>query len=572
MMQNQRSRDRQWYRHRRAVVSVLILSVVSVIIVALFRNMYDSAEQNILNIWENNVIQLAKSTEYYLARPADAIEFSAAHVENLIAEGKTNQEIGEYLVREMDNYATLVENNYTGVYGYCRGDYLDASGWAPDADYDPTLRPWYVAAKENAGRVTLVSPFLNLQTGDMMMSISKLLSDGESVLSMDIYMDSLQKTVDDLAQEEGVRAAFIMDGEGRMVVHSERDQAGRNYLKDGDDYQKAMVERARAIAGRKNYYEVGPAGDEIIFAERISGAWCAVLILNEANLLGSIWHLNLILILFLAMAILVWFGISRRIDRKYREAEQLSREVNAVADIYEAMTLVDLNTNRMTVLRGNDELERVLEGDLTDYSGRAIRMAGQMAADESRDMLMQFMDPATYEERLSGTHSVSYDFLSSGGRWLRVQLIVVDRDDRGKPKHIIWAIESIDRERRQQEHLRELAETDALSRLNNRRSGESRIRAMLASGTKGMFILLDIDSFKQINDHFGHVVGDLVITAVADALRRTFRDSDVVFRLGGDEFAVFAPAWRTGTQRGGSSSACTARSAASTSRSCWAPP
>lgn len=339
MMQNQRSRDRQWYRHRRAVVSVLILSVVSVIIVALFRNMYDSAEQNILNIWENNVIQLAKSTEHYLARPADAIEFSAAHVENLIAEGKTNQEIGEYLVREMDNYATLVENNYTGVYGYCRGDYLDASGWAPDADYDPTLRPWYVAAKENAGRVTLVSPFLNLQTGDM---------------------------------------------------------------------------------------------------------------------------------------------------------------------------------------------------------------AGQMAADESRDMLMRFMDPATYEERLSGTHSVSYDFLSSGGRWLRVQLIVVDRDDRGKPKHIIWAIESIDRERRQQEHLRELAETDALSRLNNRRSGESRIRAMLASGTKGMFILLDIDSFKQINDHFGHVVGDLVITAVADALRRTFRDSDVVFRLGGDEFAVFAPGLENG--------------------------
>ena len=47
------------------------------IIVALFLIMYGGAKQNILNVWENNVLQTAKSTEYYLARPADAIEFSA---------------------------------------------------------------------------------------------------------------------------------------------------------------------------------------------------------------------------------------------------------------------------------------------------------------------------------------------------------------------------------------------------------------------------------------------------------------------------------------------------------------
>ena len=53
--------------------------------------------------------------------------------------------------------------------------------------------------------------------------------------------------------------------------------------------------------------------------------------------------------------------------------------------------------------------------------------------------------------------------------------------------------------------------------------------------------LLDVDDFKNINDTYGHAVGDKVIIAIADTLRKSCRDDDVVLRLGGDEFAVFIP-------------------------------
>ena len=177
-MRKQSLKDIKRFRNRHMIVYVLIMSVISLIIVALFRFMYSSAKMNILNAWENNVIQLAKSTEYYLARPTDAIEYSAAHVEEMMAAGKTNQEIGEHLIKEKHIVAALVKNNSTGVYAYCRGEYLDASGWVPDKDYKPTERPWYIAAKENYGLVTLVSPYPNLQTHEMMLSLSKLLNDG----------------------------------------------------------------------------------------------------------------------------------------------------------------------------------------------------------------------------------------------------------------------------------------------------------------------------------------------------------------------------------------------------------
>ena len=541
MMRIKQLKDYKEFRNRHLIVSVIILSVIAIIIMAFFRIMYTVAKQKILNVWENNVIQLAKSTEYYLARPADAVEFSAVHVEDMIAEGRSNKEIGEHFIREMANVASLVENNYTGVYGYCRGDYLDASGWVPDKDYEPTQRPWYIAAKANKGKVTLVSPFLNLQTKTMMMSISKLLRDGESVLSIDIFMDGLQKTLDDLAREEGVKAAFILDSSGNVVVHSRHEEMGKNYLQDGNSYQKELAERVRYIAERKNYYDAGPSEGEIIFAERINNTWCAALILNEANLLSSVRYLNSILFLILVLLFSVWYGITKSINRKYREAERLYQEIHAVADIYDSMTLVDLKTDQMTVLTSNDKHDWLLEGNFADYSKRIVHLAERMSSTESRDMLIQFMDPATYEERLQDARAVSYDFLNNEGCWLRNQLIMVDRDAQGKLWHIIWAVESIDRERKQQEHLRKLAETDALSGLYNRRTGEARIRTMLASISKGMFVLLDIDDFKIVNDRFGHAVGDAAIVALANALRKTFRDSDIVFRLGGDEFAVFVP-------------------------------
>ncbi len=54
-------------------------------------------------------------------------------------------------------------------------------------------------------------------------------------------------------------------------------------------------------------------------------------------------------------------------------------------------------------------------------------------------------------------------------------------------------------------------------------------------------LLVDVDSFKKINDSYGHPVGDEVLTKVAEALRSSTRDSDLVARYGGDEFAVVAP-------------------------------
>ncbi len=86
------------------------------------------------------------------------------------------------------------------------------------------------------------------------------------------------------------------------------------------------------------------------------------------------------------------------------------------------------------------------------------------------------------------------------------------------------------------------AEHDVLTRLYNRRGGEMMIAEAIERGVSACFVLLDVDNFKQVNDNYGHDVGDLILSRVADVLQNCFREGrDICMRIGGDEFVVFAP-------------------------------
>jgi diguanylate cyclase (GGDEF)-like protein len=93
--------------------------------------------------------------------------------------------------------------------------------------------------------------------------------------------------------------------------------------------------------------------------------------------------------------------------------------------------------------------------------------------------------------------------------------------------------------------LEELADTDALTGTLNRRAIERETAQVFHRSRERRdsvaALMLDIDSFKQINDGYGHLAGDLALCAVADCLRSTMRAGDLIARLGGDEFLVIMP-------------------------------
>lgn len=93
------------------------------------------------------------------------------------------------------------------------------------------------------------------------------------------------------------------------------------------------------------------------------------------------------------------------------------------------------------------------------------------------------------------------------------------------------------------QELRILNSTDPMTGLLNRKTFVDRLQAVVgitpAYASAGVFLYLDADHFKRINDHFGHAVGDRVLSFLGETLRTETRMDDLAGRLGGEEFGVF---------------------------------
>lgn len=92
--------------------------------------------------------------------------------------------------------------------------------------------------------------------------------------------------------------------------------------------------------------------------------------------------------------------------------------------------------------------------------------------------------------------------------------------------------------------LQHLAITDQLTGLKNRRYLEGHLDKLLSKASNGQefaLLVLDIDHFKQVNDTYGHVVGDAVLQELARRLEAEVGAGDIVVRLGGEEFVVIMP-------------------------------
>ena len=91
-------------------------------------------------------------------------------------------------------------------------------------------------------------------------------------------------------------------------------------------------------------------------------------------------------------------------------------------------------------------------------------------------------------------------------------------------------------------HTKHLSETDALTKLNNRRCFENCFDKEFARakryGNKLSIGIIDVDFFKKINDTYGHLCGDYILQEVAYNIVNNFRQTDFVFRYGGEEFTV----------------------------------
>ncbi len=130
-------------------------------------------------------------------------------------------------------------------------------------------------------------------------------------------------------------------------------------------------------------------------------------------------------------------------------------------------------------------------------------------------------------------------------KWVLSRGMIVKRDKYGKPTRMVGTHADITERKLLEAKLENLAHFDSLTNLPNRTLLSDRLKLALAYAKREKKMLavmfVDLDQFKEINDYYGHKIGDKVLKKISQRLISCVRESDTVARIGGDEFIVLLP-------------------------------
>lgn len=232
------------------------------------------------------------------------------------------------------------------------------------------------------------------------------------------------------------------------------------------------------------------------------------------------------------------------------EKEKMHRTIfqTETEKLYENISELDITHNRMANEATESYFESLGVPKKLPYDKALRIIAEKQIKEEYREGYIQTFSPdnvlRAYQE---GLESLSYDFMLTNDNgytyyWMRITARIFYWEE-DKSVRMMTYRQNIDSEKQRELMMYEKMRRDSLTGLYNKAATQKLTRRLLKENPERSyaFFILDIDSFKNVNDTYGHAIGDQVIVDFAERIKRQFREEDIVGRIGGDEFAAFVP-------------------------------
>lgn len=219
--------------------------------------------------------------------------------------------------------------------------------------------------------------------------------------------------------------------------------------------------------------------------------------------------------------------------------QQIDREkLELYACVYKqsknAIIITNKNNKILSVNSAFTELTGYSEGEVLGLNP-CILSSGYVKKQVYREMWKSLGESGYWEGEL-------WDKSKDGRVYPKWTTINVVYDSKGCVKYYIADFSDITKQKTAEEKIHKLAYQDSLTGLLNRYSFELSLASALESSrinnNRLAVSFIDLDYFKDINDSYGHHVGDKLLIAVAERLKKSVRESDIVARISGDEFVV----------------------------------
>lgn len=233
----------------------------------------------------------------------------------------------------------------------------------------------------------------------------------------------------------------------------------------------------------------------------------------------------------------IYMGCYREVTAEHEREEHL-RIIEGIGKIFNFSIYIDVKTQEYRFISSNEYVDKV-ERCANAFDFLKANVSASVAL-EYRDILYEWFDCGKILEALKHNVTIDRDFYSDAAdTWFKGVFIVSDYDENGDISHIIYGCQNIDDSKRNEEALIKKSTTDELTGAYNRRAYEDIIKELEeAVADDFVYISVDVNGLKIINDSLGHGAGDELIIGAYNCLNRCFGQYGNVYRTGGDEFVV----------------------------------
>ena len=416
---------------------------------------------------------------------------------DMLTDGSTNADVKELMKEHSINFRKSAYKNTDGFYAYFNGTFIGCESWNPKNRYIVEDHSWYKDIVEGKGKVVIAEPYTDETNNTGMITIGQLLSDGKSVVAIDMPIEGIQETNDDLLQSSNDSKSFIISAKGSVVASSDNALIGTNvYKKDG-----ILADASRNNITNKHQCQVTYKGrNYFIYLREIYDGWYTVSAINSDQTIAkqhlfSTFELGSFLAIVGVLFMLVYHSIKKNI-----ESESLDSKLNSAANVYISMHSIDLINDTFEEIKCSSQaLHKALDNGGKKASVHLKNAITELTYESDRDMMLKFTDFYTLSERLSKTNTITREFRTISDLYCRARFIVEKRNENGVVTDVVWAIESIDaekrkfikleEERRHAELERQHAERERLNAENERLNAElKKKQAEEANHAKSSFL------------------------------------------------------------------------------------
>lgn len=378
------------------------------------------------------------------------------------------------------------------------------------------------------------------------------------IIGVGLKVNSLQTLLKEYDDKFDIVARLIDDKGFVQLASNKTGHENINFFEnsssDLSDSKQLILDNKKE---QKSFWHSSKKSKSYVVCQYIPSLKWHLVLENDLTIMSKQLHIQFFkgIAVIILIIIFVLFTITRVLKKYKNQIMKLSVSQKleyqkllsqSTEELYENIFEIDVTNNRAGCEDENRYFHEFGLGLNTPYDEALHIIATKQIKEEyAQGYLDTFLPENVLKCYNSGINNISYDFLIKNNEenyhWMRVNARIFFWTSDESVRMISYR-ENIDEEKNKELVLLERSQRDSLTGLYNKGVTEEFISSFLKNKNnqdlEHVFLIFDIDDFKNVNDKYGHAFGDFVISEFALELKSQFREDDIIGRIGGDEFVV----------------------------------